>query len=55
MVPMWLRRGNHIWAQKEIYQYLKEHKDLLRPANFPSGCPGVGVTTFEVGQLLLVL
>lgn len=42
--------GNHIWAQREIYSYLKEHKDLLRPANFPSGCPGVGVTTFEVGQ-----
>ncbi len=40
--------GNHIWAQKEIYIYLKEHTDLLRPANFPSGCPGVGVTTFEV-------
>ncbi|MBA3752331.1 TIGR00282 family metallophosphoesterase [Candidatus Dependentiae bacterium] len=42
--------GNHIWAQKEIYNYLKEHKNLLRPANFPSACPGVGVTTFEVGQ-----
>ena len=41
--------GNHIWASREIYSYLKEHKDLLRPANFPSQCPGVGVTTFEVG------
>lgn len=40
--------GNHIWANKEIYNYLKEqHNDLLRPANFPSVCPGVGVTTFE--------
>ena len=42
--------GNHIWAQREIYSYLKEHKDLLRPANFPAGCPGYGVTTFDVGQ-----
>ena len=42
--------GNHIWAQREIYSYLKEHKDLLRPANFPSMCPGVGVTTFQAGQ-----
>jgi len=40
--------GNHIWAQREIYGYLKDHTDLLRPANFPSGCPGVGVTTFDV-------
>lgn len=38
--------GNHIWAQKEIYPYLANNTDLLRPANFPSGCPGVGVTTF---------
>lgn len=42
--------GNHIWAQREIYQYLKEHTDLLRPANFPTGCPGGGVTTFVVGS-----
>ncbi len=40
--------GNHIWAAREIYNYLKENKDLLRPANFPASCPGVGVTTFAV-------
>lgn len=45
--------GNHIWAQREIYGYLKEHKDLLRPANFPAACPGVGVTTFELGILTI--
>jgi 2',3'-cyclic-nucleotide 2'-phosphodiesterase len=38
--------GNHIWSKKDIYSYLNDHRDLLRPANFPSGCPGVGVTTF---------
>lgn len=38
--------GNHIWYKKEIYGYLQQHQDLLRPANFPSGAPGVGVTTF---------
>ena len=32
--------GNHIWAHKEIYDYLREHDDLLRPANFPEECPG---------------
>lgn len=40
--------GNHIWKHKEIYPYLDEHSDLLRPANFPSATPGVGVTTFMV-------
>lgn len=39
--------GNHIWAQKEIYSYLAQNSDLLRPDNFPSECPGSGVTTFE--------
>ena len=38
--------GNHIWAVKEIYAYLNTHHDLLRPANFPNGTPGSGVTTF---------
>lgn len=38
--------GNHIWQKKEVFQYLNDNKDLLRPANFPNGCPGVGVTTF---------
>lgn len=42
--------GNHIWRHKEIYGYLKENSDLLRPANFPAAAPGVGVTTFLVDQ-----
>lgn len=39
--------GNHIWDHREIYTYLHDHKDLLRPANFPAGAPGVGVTVFS--------
>lgn len=39
--------GNHIFANKEIYNYLATNQDLLRPANFPSDAPGVGVTTFS--------
>lgn len=38
--------GNHIWAKKDIYGYFAENKDLIRPANFPSGCPGSGIATF---------
>lgn len=41
--------GNHIFQKKEIYPYLTENKDLLRPLNFPSACPGTGVTTFAIG------
>lgn len=39
--------GNHIWDNKEIYNYLSQNNDLLRPDNFPTECPGTGVTTFE--------
>jgi len=39
--------GNHIWRQREVYSYLDENDDLLRPANYPSSCPGKGVTTFS--------
>lgn len=38
--------GNHIWQQREIQEYLSQHTDVLRPANFPAVCPGVGLTTF---------
>lgn len=41
--------GNHIWANREIIPYIDQHEDVLRPANFPSGVPGKGVTTFTVG------
>lgn len=45
--------GNHIWQQREIISYLEQHTDLLRPANFPSDCPGTGVTTFKVADTVV--
>lgn len=48
--------GNHIWANKEIYTYLSENSDLLRPANYPSAAPGVGVTMFSCkGHVIAVI
>ena len=41
--------GNHIWAQKDIYETMrKPNTPLLRPANFPHTCPGVGYRFHEV-------
>ena len=45
--------GNHIWAKKDIFNYLTANTDLLRPANFPSGCPGPGLSTFMAGEILV--
>jgi len=40
--------GNHVWAKPNIVPYLESHTDLLRPANYPSECPGKGTTTFSI-------
>lgn len=35
--------GNHIWDKKEGVALLDEVPNLLRPANYPDGNPGVGL------------
>ena len=48
--------GNHIWDKKDIYEYIDEAKDLVRPINYPKGTQGVGVQTFNIkGQELAVI
>src|SRR3990167_4944115 len=48
--------GNHIWDQNEIYEYLRNNTNVIRPANFPAECPGTGVTTFNCnGHLIAVV
>ncbi len=32
--------GNHVWDQQEIYDFIGDHKNLIRPANYPEGAPG---------------
>jgi metallophosphoesterase (TIGR00282 family) len=41
--------GNHIWDKKEIIEYIGKENLLLRPANYPSGTPGVGYVTVKAG------
>lgn len=40
--------GNHVWENREFYNSLNQRDDLIRPANFPPGCPGKGYTFFEL-------
>ena len=37
-----LTSGNHIWDRKEIIDYIKKEKRLLRPSNYPPSTPGSG-------------
>ncbi|MEJ8548350.1 TIGR00282 family metallophosphoesterase [Brevibacillus borstelensis] len=36
--------GNHTWDNKEIFDYIDGEPRLIRPANFPEGAPGSGIT-----------
>jgi hypothetical protein len=51
-----LTSGNHIWAQREILTAIDGDPRLLRPANYPEGTPGRGVTllTGRNGHSVLV-
>ena len=36
--------GNHTWGKKDIFSFIDEEKNLIRPANYPDGLPGNGST-----------
>lgn len=39
--------GNHVWDNKEIFEFIEDAKGLVRPANYPDGTPGVGLKFFK--------
>ncbi len=42
-----LTMGNHVWDKKEALELLADSDRILRPANYPPGAPGVGLTTVK--------
>ena len=49
--------GDHIWKRKEIIEVLDQHPNILRPANYPPGAPGMGsyVAKTKNGKLVGVV
>ncbi|PKL14456.1 MAG: TIGR00282 family metallophosphoesterase [Spirochaetae bacterium HGW-Spirochaetae-8] len=48
--------GNHIWQREDIRPFMDRDHRMLRPANYPSGAPGVGSHVFEIsGKKVAVL
>ena len=48
--------GDHVWSQKGTDQFLAGERRVVRPANLPAACPGVGVTTVQtaIGPITVV-
>ncbi len=38
--------GNHIWDQKDIFNFIDREPFLLRPANYPENTPGKGFCVY---------
>ena len=47
--------GNHAFGSRDLYGFLDDNTDvIIRPANYPAACPGVGYTVREVSGLRLL-
>ncbi len=42
--------GNHIWYNRDIYEYLQNNERILRPLNYPDGNYGRGSTIIEIDE-----
>lgn len=47
--------GNHTWDKKEIYQYMNDKKNIIRPINFAKGAPGRGYTVLEKNNVKIAI
>lgn len=48
--------GNHVWDNREIFDFIGDTKKLVRPANFPGAdVPGRGYAVLQVNQQKLAV
>lgn len=40
--------GNHIWNRQQFHSMLDQNPYILRPLNYPPGCPGHGSCTYPI-------
>ena len=46
--------GNHVWRQKEVYAFLAADERFVRPANYPPGAPGRGLTVRPARSVMFI-
>jgi len=44
-----LTMGNHVWDNKEIFNFIDDQPRIIRPANYPQPCPGQGYHVYQAG------
>ncbi|MBR3994992.1 MAG: TIGR00282 family metallophosphoesterase [Clostridia bacterium] len=42
--------GNHIWRKSSAHSLLENNPYVIRPANYPSACPGSGYCIFDMNS-----
>lgn len=47
--------GNHIWDRSDFFTVLDGEPRVIRPANYPPGCPGLGWTVLSKNGMKLGL
>ena len=43
--------GNHAFRRSEVYHFLDERSDIIRPANVGAACPGKGFGVIDMGRV----
>ncbi len=42
--------GNHAWGNSDIFNFINDARNIVRPLNMPEGTPGVGYVTINYNQ-----
>ncbi len=42
--------GNHTFDRKEIFEFIDQQQNVIRPANYPEGTPGLGWCIVEIAD-----
>lgn len=46
--------GNHVWGNKNLYDFLDSSESIIRPANYPKNAPGCGYTVVNADGFKLL-
>nr|WP_246110742.1 TIGR00282 family metallophosphoesterase [Thermosediminibacter litoriperuensis] len=49
-----LTMGNHVWDNKEVFDFIEEELRMVRPANYPPGTPGRGSRVVDLDGALKI-